>query len=95
MESTTLPNDQYVIHKTEEQKIKSVCVREGVRWILYPQFHSPMLHVQGKIQGEWDRDRWKASYFLLQQNLDSEIMKLVIMIGEVGGAGGALLEVGK
>ena len=44
-----------------------------------------MLHVQGKIQGE--KDRWKASYFLLQQNLDSEIMKLVIMIGEVGGVG--------
>ena len=43
--------------------------------------------MQGKIQGE--RDRWKASYF---QNLDSEIMKLVIMIDEMGGA---LLEVGK
>ena len=43
--------------------------------------------MKGKIQGE--RDRWKASYF---QNLDSEIMKLVIMIDEVGGA---LLEVGK
>ena len=48
--------------------------------------------MKGKIQGERDRYRWKASYFLLQQNLDSEIMKLVIMIDEVGGA---LLEVGK
>ena len=91
MESTTLPNDQYVIHKTENKKLK-VCRGEGVR---YFQFHSPLLHVKGKIQGERDRDRWKASYFLLQQNLDSEIMKLVIMIDEVGGVGGALLEVGK
>ena len=39
-------------------------------------------------QDPWgEKDRWKASYFLLQQNLDSEIIKLVIMIGEVGGVG--------